>query len=101
MNSSGLRKKNRKLFNMEDAVEQEMLSYAEIAKELNVTASQLQNFVKWWQRNHDKRAFKPDGWGVQTTAPGHRFERVKADRIKDAYIKQRVDKAWKKSKKEF
>jgi len=81
--------------------EPEMLNYADIAKELNVTTSQLQNFVKWHQRNKDKRAFKPDTIGVSVTAPQHRFERKKADRIKDAYIKQRVDKSWKKSKPEF
>lgn len=77
--------------------EEAILSYADIAEKLGVTTSQLQNYVKWHQRHRDKRAFKPDGVGVATTAPGHRFTESKAQRIADAYTKQRILKAWKKT----
>ena len=75
------------------------LSYADIADELGVPKLTLQNFVKWWQRSKDKKAFKPDAWGVSETAPQHVFRRLTAEAIKKAYTEQRILKLWKKAPK--
>lgn len=79
-----------------------VLGYKDIAAELTlkvgktVTRQRLQQFVKWHQRNVGTNDFKPDGWGVKSTAPQHVFKRRAAERMKKAYINQRVLKVWKK-----
>lgn len=64
--------------------------YASIAAELGVTKVQLQQFVKRFQRDHDPKAFQPDGLATATKTLKHTFTRRSADRIKAAYLKRQA-----------
>lgn len=67
-----------------------------IADELGTDLRKVRNFLAWWRRKHPKEAFKADGVAITKTAPAYTYKRSTADRIKKAYLRQRVQKAWKK-----